>query len=335
VNTEALVYLAPGLGRSQCGGVEVHVDCRETYNYLVATMANQPVHEAITRLAYREAYNRSLKPATWVSPLLSGVLWNDDPSWMLRKAYYDDGPRNLRRFVRGIDRGEQYPNERAMLTRSHYGDAQFLHAMLGTGESRSQTIGKVHAWVRAAHAVYLGSIVRSTKVAETPFAEALGDVDCGLTDNSVCTVGRLLDRDQRFQGRNLTSSEADTNVRWIAVGTVLHILQDAHSASHTQVKSELDGRIWRELQTYDAVNRKNHCQADAANTATKASIEQAVSASAAYLRLVRAHAPFAEVENLLVSIGLGLRTSIEATTSDCQLTGSCGAVRPTTEQPVR
>ena len=53
VNTETLAYLAPGMGRRQCGSVEAKVSCNDTYNYLVAAMANQPVHEAITRMAYR------------------------------------------------------------------------------------------------------------------------------------------------------------------------------------------------------------------------------------------------------------------------------------------
>jgi hypothetical protein len=309
VNTETLAYLAPGMGRRQCGSVEAKVSCNDTYNYLVAAMANQPVHEAITRMAYRLAYKRPLDRQTWVSPLLSGVLWNDDPGWMLRKVYYDHGSRNVVRFVVGIERAEENPDDPALLARSHYGNAQFLHSMSGRGESRTQAVRKMHAWTRAAHDVYLGKTRRDDRIADTPFAVAIGEVDCGLADASACTVGRLLDREQRFQGRNLTSAVADENVRWLAVGTVLHILQDAHSGSHTQLGVDSAGRTWRELSTYDEENRKTHCEADAASTATKANIAQAVAVSAEYLRLVQAHADWSEVEALLNRIGLGLPVS--------------------------
>jgi hypothetical protein len=278
------------------------VDCRSERTYQVFREAAQPVHETITRKAYRNVHGRSLKKEAWVQPLLAGVTWNDDPDYLLRKAWTDNGFALINNFVSRIKVAEKNPDGKDLLTRSHYGDLQFLHAMQGRGETQAQTLKKLHAWVEAAHRVATGDIPDSRPVDETPFRTAIGELKCGTKS---CSVAQLLDRQRRFRG-DIGQAAAQQNIREIAAGTVLHILQDAHSRSHTSLSLSTDGKPLRTLRTYDAENRKNHCVMDMASAATRPDIEAAIKVSTQYLQLMRGGEPWVEVRALLESIGLGV-----------------------------
>lgn len=92
---------------------------------------SQPVHEYITRAAYYKARNVRLGPEGWESPLLSGVLWNDDPEVLVRKF----AEAKFGEFAHAMDLCERDPLHPRMTVRSHCGDLQFLHAMRCSAET--------------------------------------------------------------------------------------------------------------------------------------------------------------------------------------------------------
>jgi hypothetical protein len=301
VNTEKLVYLQQGMGVAECGRGEKAVDCtRSTYPF---EMANQPVHEAITRQAYREVRRRPITTLNFDSPLITGVVWNDDPEWMLRKAWHNHGPKQISRFADVMKRGAADPSLPELSVRSHFGDLQFLHAMRGLDQTEAESRKRLRAWITAAHEVATGRLASTSSIKNSAFQEALGSFACHLRDPSACTIRDLLDEEGRLW-KHVERRVGELNMRWLAAGTVLHILQDANSASHTVSPAAAAPLPSRKSLTYDADNRRTHCWSDMATVNSKANIDAALRDSIEYLRLLENKAPTDQVMALLDKLGL-------------------------------
>ena len=65
----------------------------------------------------------------------------------------------------------------------------------------------------------------------------------------------------------------EENLRSLAAGAIAHLIQDSYSASHTQ-RENGTGRLLH-LYTYDAENRKTHCEKDGAYKSNSAAIAKA------------------------------------------------------------
>lgn len=160
-------------------------------------------------------------------------------------------------------------------------------------------------WIEAAYAVWLGDILPTDLIESGPFAGLLGGGACPSrlragSRGHPATVELLFDHRQRFRlqpGNRLSA----TNVQTLALGTILHVVQDAHSRSHTTLSSK-DGRKLPEI--YDARNRQDHCRFDQATNETKPDIDSAIGASAQMLRMAFGRRPWAEVAAFLESVGL-------------------------------
>jgi hypothetical protein len=260
VNTDKLTLLPRGVGLAECGRTEKQVDCTRTGEYIKGDMANQPVHEAITRQAYQQVFGRRISTPNFESPLVSGVVWNDDPQWMLRKLIYNKGLQLLNRYASTMGRWEREPNADDLTIRSHFGDLQFLHAMRPAGLSEHEALQRMRAWVSAAHRVAIGEVSSKVRLSDAGFDLAVPRLNCPPKRDGNCSVRSLLDREGRFW-RHVDERVGELNMRWLAAGTILHVLQDSNSRSHTQIKvpPEAGAVPRRAVSSYDAENRKDHC----------------------------------------------------------------------------
>ena len=107
-----------------------------------------------------------------------------------------------------------------VLRRSHYGDMQFLHAMASPGEPPQRTRERMLHWAAFTWQVAVGAI-RTDALISSLDAPVRDDLLRGLGDRTV---------HQFFETR---ASVAPEVIRKIALGALLHMVQDSFSASHT------------------------------------------------------------------------------------------------------
>jgi hypothetical protein len=161
---------------------------------------------------------------------------------------------------------------------SHYHDKQFLHSMASSGfgrqdqEARVLTTHKIMTWAEFAFRVAEGSIPASKSMAEArsllePKREKAFDGAFG--PYRMHTVGYL------FAG---TDDYDPQHVKQLALGALLHTVQDSFSASHVQRERDSEwlsqrGRIVQ-FMDYRRQDPRKHGRADARPMdATAASFE--------------------------------------------------------------
>jgi len=174
---------------------------------------------------------------------MTGVRWNDNPPAIRL------GPLLGGCFERNMKQREEFDCWTSMLRldrlaletlsrreqtiptlRSHFGDMQFLHAMAPRAtEPAEETREKILRWSEFAYRIALGEIGSRVKVHElrsNPLtldpatAQWLGDL-FGAPEKKLWTI-----HDVFTSGRG--------NLRLVAFGTFLHLVQDSYSASHVQ-----------------------------------------------------------------------------------------------------
>ncbi len=113
-----------------------------------------------------------------------------------------------------------------LLTRSHYGDLQFLHSMavrdnMPAAESQAQ----IQAWIQFAWQVAVGDFKPTQRLAQVdiPF----------IAERFSCTEWTVADLYILGRQDKLLPSIKD-----IAFGSILHTVQDSFSSSHTQREAE-------------------------------------------------------------------------------------------------
>ena len=200
----------------------------------------QPIHERMSVMAYLCANNqkdgepcpgdRSLPAPQFDGDraLVQGSRWNDDPNNLFpgRAAvtwvfWMGDAERLVK--AKGIQRIDP------LLYRSHFGDLQFLHAMSGTGDTNARTRDKVLAWSRFAYDVATGRIPPSATLG------SLTDYDFARhfdgTRKASWTVRRLFLNLRDYKNGELAGSDS-ADVPMIALGALLHTIEDSYSRSH-------------------------------------------------------------------------------------------------------
>ncbi len=226
-------------------GVRPGTNFKSKYSHILSHFI-KPVHEQLSVLAYVCAtqVSEDEKCPGWegrnapddeiTSGLLHGSRWNDDPNnsfiknngltwvfWMLdaERTSNNGGVKRINPL--------QY--------RSHYGDLQFLHAM-SSGKDRSKaTQLKVINWTHFAYDVAIGEIAPDTKLASLvdryPFVKGLTRSNAKIN----WTVAALFMNALDFKGRGEMIKDANIDqVPIVALGALLHTLQDSYSMSHTQ-----------------------------------------------------------------------------------------------------
>ena len=116
-----------------------------------------------------------------------------------------------------------------MLSRSHYGDLQFLHSMaVRDAMPANETRGQILAWLEFAWRVSTGEIKETQKLAELDIPLMADRFSCsGLTVADLYILGR---QDKLLR-----------HVSDIAFGSVMHTVQDSFSSSHTQRSANSEG----------------------------------------------------------------------------------------------
>jgi len=224
---------------------------------VVANLLDQfadPAHEALTAVMFGctgdfDACGFSdANPEAFVpGGVLDGLRWNDNPifrvstrasncrgggapvfidldtdplCWMT--LFYDAGKR-----ASGHP-GEHFAGDRgnppiALIYRVHYGDMQFLHSMASwDGETAAVTQAHILSWIEFTYKLHDGEI---------------DDLDAPIV-KQIPALAPIFERNG-FSARSLmtpqalkASSDNDANLRAMALGSLLHTLEDSFSASH-------------------------------------------------------------------------------------------------------
>lgn len=162
-------------------------------------------------------------------PLITGVRWNDDPCHMTLRR-----DTTLGWVAWMLDAG--YRKAANLNYASHYHDRQFLHAMASTGFGRPDseleaawlTIHKITTWAEFAFRVGEGSVDGAVPLNEV--ARHLEPHRTKAFNGAFGGHGRL-PVGTFFAG---VEAYSPAHVRQLAIGGLLHTVQDSFSASHVQ-----------------------------------------------------------------------------------------------------
>jgi hypothetical protein len=228
-----------------------------------------PTHEELTKMSLRCAEEQAdgswcdLGPAGLLDTekldldvLRMGARWNDDPNNYFRVQ------KEIAWFV-CLEAASVYPlrigSHQPLEYRSHYGDLQFLHGMGRRGESPTAVRDNILAWSQFAYDVATAKISPSTKLValEDKYAFAR---NFSRTSKSNWTVRKLF---TNVGGAHcMDSSEqleaTDKEVAGLALGALLHTVQDSYSHSHVE-RSNIGVHAWLD---YRQQNPECHGRAD-------------------------------------------------------------------------
>lgn len=290
-----------------------------TLGWQVISRKNYPVHEAITRSAKSLADGKEYVIDSWLSPLIAGSIWNDDPGYLMRKAWYFDGPSSGIRFLK-IMHADPGPELKKTVTwRSHYGDLQFLHSMTpkinGSAVSPDETRAAIYHWLEMTYSVAIGNVPYDTPLSASPYAAVFGTGTCSSdTDPSQdvpCTVLDLFDTRHFWRNQDKDSNRTDAEnrastdkakpgaLRDLAKGAFLHTIQDSFSRSHVQ--HDETEEPWRTIRFYSYHNAL-HCVSDMALGVNMDAIKRAARYSNQLLVLMENKAPWSEASKVVEEI---------------------------------
>jgi hypothetical protein len=195
------------------------------------------------------------EPGNISNAVIVGTWWNDDPQGFL---YRNDVVHGVLAWLAAksaanrVRNGQLQHRDRApgrLLYRSHFHDLQFLHAMAARdGESAQQTRQQIIDWIAFTYQVATGEIGEGAPLGtlESPVPDLFTPADPRRT------VSYLFKR-SRMQ---------ELATRELALGSLLHVVQDSFAASHafrTFDASEAcpDGRI-TQFYAYQGQREKAH-----------------------------------------------------------------------------
>lgn len=162
--------------------------------------------------------------------LVYGVRWNDDPNNFfasgnpLEWAFWMTNAELLSK-VENV--GKLYRLEH----RSHFGDLQILHGMSTKGVSPTITHDAVMEWVHFSYDVAAGFIPLESKLGQLHNYKFSGYFRG--TKKEYWTVRRLYSNVEDDKGGVLPSL-TDENIKLMALGAILHTIQDSYSNSHVE-----------------------------------------------------------------------------------------------------
>lgn len=229
-----------------------------------------PIHEGLTRASLYattvvvprcggEVRHLSLAMENYI---VQGAVWNDDPLRYLPHRQHDwlvsyiDGASGRRKVTGGFDH----------LYQSHFGPLQFLHGMASDGDKR-KTAGYIGMWFELvfrigsgelSHDMTLRSVAKHLNVESRRNFEQLfsrGHPDWSLSYLFLRECASrwglgVVGRRTKFTCKVPQSVDIKDRLKGIAVGTLLHIVQDTYSASHVARSSSV--RSGERSRIYDA-----------------------------------------------------------------------------------
>jgi hypothetical protein len=207
-----------------------------------------PVHELMTIEALKRVDKELLSDidiAPMIRDMVRGVRWNDDPYQMARTkglafvVSVKDSCRDSKSAKVGSDYGLPY--------RTHCADMQFLHAMASRqDEPASSTLAKLLMWLEFTYKVSIGDIEKNhylRSIDQKLTTESGTLFRAIMTDNgntrSLWQPQDLFTLDCSLRGHNFKCKKFEHNhsnesIRNIALGSMLHVLQDSFSDSHLE-----------------------------------------------------------------------------------------------------
>lgn len=251
----------------------------------------EPIHENLTIKAVNAAKINDLvkNDPAFLTYIVKGVRWNDDPLSMAKKRpqdfyiYYKDSCR----------RPEEVDPSWDILYRTHCGDMQFLHAMASKGsESALNTKEIMLMWAEFSYRVASGDIDKDLYFRSV--GKKLGKRSSELFNYIMTFDGRVrmkwqpkylftLDCERIFSLKGFRKSRRPTvleckdsssqfpaeAIQNIALGSLLHLMQDSFSGSHTSREGNIVGiskisgaGIINQFGIYTDQDEKSHGQAD-------------------------------------------------------------------------
>lgn len=211
-----------------------------------------PVHETLTQFIFSCDFDwtRCADPDLELAGpyIMAGVRWNDDPGFELssdqgRSAGCEPDSITFMRqtlcwiklFKDAEKRARQTPQEfmgpgrkSNLMTRSHFGDLQFLHAMASADNvPASQARDKVMMWARFTWGVATGEYTLSTNLGDIKLPGWNEHFVPGPNVQDLMTIGRRSVR---------------PHIKHVAFGSLLHVLQDSFSRSHVVRREPIAGQ---------------------------------------------------------------------------------------------
>ena len=174
--------------------------------------------------------------------VIAGVRWNDNPPFELTQTSMKEcAGRTIALpnfsecwgliFKDGKKRAQQgevldLKSGSVIMLRSHFGDLQFLHAMASTAQEKAgQTRDKLLMWAEFTWRAALGEYPGGMKIGETGVPALQDYFRSGETLQTLFTRGNPTHR---------------KNIGSVAFGSLLHMLHDSFTRSHTD-RAESDG----------------------------------------------------------------------------------------------
>jgi hypothetical protein len=235
---KALLTVAAALGASSWTNTAQAYDM---WLRIVVGPKHDCVHEQVLLAAQActdkgicERADRACDDPNW-GGLRDGVRWNDDPlrltsygsTYLRAGAYFTHGSRVSVKYPAriGVSWNTHY--------RSHYGDMQFLHGMASSSsEAPEETQRRILLWAEFVYRAAIGDLALTTPLKDVSIPGIPA-----LFEGKQWTIRELLT--MRCIRRNYCPAPdidiaTDLRVRQTAMGSLLHVVQDSFSASHTE-----------------------------------------------------------------------------------------------------
>lgn len=208
-----------------------------------------PAHETLTQRIYgcdgdwKDCDDPAME---YSSPyIIAGVRWNDDPVFMptaqdaqirgCDERYTIGFITQTQCWINTFEKAEDksaldplaFMGKGNYLERSHFGDLQFLHAMASAeGDSPNKTKQEVMMWAEFAWGVADGTYSLNTYLKDIKIEGWSKHFENGQTVQDLFTVGRPWLR---------------SNVHEVALGSLLHLVEDSFAGGHVQRREEIRG----------------------------------------------------------------------------------------------
>ena len=223
-------------------------------------MLKNPVHEAITlgalectAAASAEKDCVTLEAVQKNRVLLYGVRWPDDPPFALNRnnppavsdcdtrvtvrstaqpkcwmALFNDAAAKAKTTLAKTPGYPAFGPGHYLLYRSHYGDLQFLHSMAAyDGERAGETQTRMKMWAEFLWEIAVGKVPVDKFIRQLGFTELTPYFPGDMTVTNLFATGIV---------------EVRRNLDQVALGVLLHMLQDSFSQAHTERLPESGGQ---------------------------------------------------------------------------------------------
>jgi hypothetical protein len=255
-----------------------------------------PVHELITCRAFlvtefktdlpEKPKNYPFPPGVSKEAVLWGVEWNDDPPFVIKKNFKNGNSSILStktsaRWIASFEEARNKAQDKAreanvldfkypLLHRIHFGDLQFIHAMATKkNEVSKDTQERIMMWAEFTYKIANGTLDKNSKLGEIkvtgfdtyfPKKENVYFPSYNDTPINLFTLG---------------NPALENNVQEIALGSLLHLVQDSFVKSHVKRNKNLSGveckgiedspGVIEQFHTYIGQDTQKHKEEDSKN----------------------------------------------------------------------